>query len=129
MLFHPLVVPKAPNLKMLWLFEHMPMMGEMEDFSYFGKKSSTVIKEKSSIPPIMGMCLNNHNSFKFGAFGTTKWWKSILNNVIQTFHFFDNFVVCLFPTTNIRDFTQKRVDCFWKNEVETMENRPNPNHF
>ena len=32
MLFHPLVVLKASNLKDLWLFKHTPMMGKMEDF-------------------------------------------------------------------------------------------------
>jgi hypothetical protein len=35
MLFHPLGVLKAPNLKELWLLKHTPMMGKMEDFSDF----------------------------------------------------------------------------------------------
>ena len=40
MLFHPLVVLKAPNLKELWLFDFKPtpMMKKMEDFLIFPKK-------------------------------------------------------------------------------------------
>ena len=41
-LFHPLVVLKASNLKELWLFKHTPMMGKMEDFFDFSKKSSNL---------------------------------------------------------------------------------------
>ena len=55
MLFHPLVVLKAPNLKELWLFKHTPMMGKVEDFSYFSPKSSTLNyiffwKNKKNLP-------------------------------------------------------------------------------
>ena len=44
------------------------------NYWFFLEKSA-----KSCIFPIinLGVYLNNHNSFKFGAFGTTSWWKSI----------------------------------------------------
>ena len=49
-------------------------MLKMEDFSYFSKKTEAVIYteitkyEKTSIFPIIDMCLNNHNYFKIWSF-------------------------------------------------------------
>ena len=52
------------------------MMGKMEDFLIFPKKTVIYTKllffveklKKTSIFPIMGVCLNNHNSFKIWSF-------------------------------------------------------------
>ena len=46
---------------------------EMEDFSYFFKKNSDLVQNKKNPPffPIIAVCLDNHNFFKFGASGTT----------------------------------------------------------
>ena len=84
MIFHPLVVLKALNLKELWLFKHIHD-GKNGRFFWFFPKVVIYTKllllggklKKSSIFPIMSVCLNNHNFFKFEAFSTISRWKSI----------------------------------------------------
>ena len=68
------------NGRFFWFFQKKTVI--YTKLLFFLEKS-----KKSSIFPIMIVCLNNHNSFKFGAFGTTRGWKSIKNT--ETFHFFE----------------------------------------
>ena len=96
-LFHPLVVPKAPNLKNYnysntrrW-FEKWGIFLILHQIAVFLKKL-----KKSSTFQISAVCLNNYNFFKFGELLVQPVDEKV-SKTLKLLIFLEVLVVCLFP--------------------------------
>jgi len=71
------------------------------------------------------VCLNNHNSFKFGAFGTIRGEKE--SKTLKLFFFLKKSLICLFPI-NIHDFEPKKA-FFGQKQNKHGEKQTKSNYF
>ena len=115
MLFHPLVVLKASNLREFMVVQAHTHDGENGRFFLIFQKKAVIYtklllfwKKYENIFHFLHhrrVCLNNHNSLKFEAFS----YNPADEKASKTFKLFilkQFFVVCLFPT-NITQFLAK----------------------